>query len=109
MVVRILADSSQTNVTGGEIPLLEELGFAVKRRSGISGGLMHNKYVIIDGEVPVTGSYNWSANAEERSFENVVIIRDSSVIQEYLQEFEKIWEMTCLLPTSQPGALLLAG
>ncbi|HYR87951.1 MAG TPA: phospholipase D-like domain-containing protein [Terriglobia bacterium] len=78
--VRILADSSQANGTGSEIARLEAAGFALKRTNGGGGGILHDKYAIIDGRILVTGSYNWSTNAEEDNDENAVFIRNASVI-----------------------------
>jgi len=75
----------------GEIATLEGLGFNLKRSSGEGGGIMHNKYMIIDGKVLFTGSYNWSANAEDNNFENAMFIQASSVIQKFQADFEKIW------------------
>ena len=53
---------------------------------------MHNKYVIIDGLTLVTGSYNWSANAEDNNFENAVFIQGGPLIQSFAADFEGIWK-----------------
>jgi phosphatidylserine/phosphatidylglycerophosphate/cardiolipin synthase-like enzyme len=56
-------------------------------------GLLHHKYAIVDGEVGstnskvITGSHNWSANANFRNDENTLIIHNSRVANEYIQEF----------------------
>ena len=89
--IRILADSSQANGTGSEIARLETAGFQLKRTPGGSGGLMHNKYAIFDGRVLLTGSYNWSANAEDNSDENAVFIRDRGVIAAFQTNFSSMW------------------
>ncbi len=89
--IRIIADSSQANDQGSEIATLEQLGFQLKRSAGASGGIMHNKFMIIDGMVLFTGSYNWSASAEDSNYENAVFIQGSTVIQGFLAEFNHIW------------------
>jgi len=91
VAIRIIADTSSANGQGNEIATLEGLGFNLKRSAGLSGGIMHNKVMIIDGKFLVTSSYNWSANAEDNNFENAVFIQGSSVIQKYQADFEKIW------------------
>ncbi len=54
------------------------------------GGLMHNKFCIIDDEILIIGSYNWSANAH-RHFENIFVIEnDFSSILRYKNEFEDL-------------------
>lgn len=54
--------------------------------------LMHNKIMIVDSEIVVTGSYNWSWSAEERNDENIVIIKSRRVAEEYEKIFESIWK-----------------
>ncbi|MCX8170390.1 MAG: phospholipase D family protein [Candidatus Bathyarchaeota archaeon] len=52
---------------------------------------MHHKVMIIDGEIIITGSYNWSKTAEEENNENLIIIKDRDIARKYEEEFEKIW------------------
>ena len=54
-------------------------------------GTMHHKVIIIDEEIVITGSYNFSKNAETRNNENLLIIKENREIAEaYLGEFERI-------------------
>ncbi len=62
-------------------------------------GLLHHKYAIIDGEQGgpnakiITGSHNWSANANFRNDENTLIIYSARVANEYFQEFgARYWQ-----------------
>ena len=57
---------------------------------------MHNKFMIVDQKILFTGSYNWSANAEDNSFENAVFIEGDDVIQKFLSDFERLWELAIL-------------
>lgn len=52
--------------------------------------MVHHKFCIIDNEIVVTGSYNWTYFAEERNWENILMIQDSEIVNAYIQEFEKI-------------------
>lgn len=53
-------------------------------------GFMHNKFCIIDDEILVTGSFNWTYNADN-SFENALVIEgDYRLIKSYLHEFEDL-------------------
>lgn len=56
-------------------------------------GLLHHKYAILDvGETDasiITGSHNWSNNAENNNDENTLIAYDTQLANQYLQEFEK--------------------
>jgi phosphatidylserine/phosphatidylglycerophosphate/cardiolipin synthase-like enzyme len=51
---------------------------------------MHHKVIIIDQAIVVTGSYNFSANAEERNDENTLILYDPLVAAQYEAEFARV-------------------
>jgi phosphatidylserine/phosphatidylglycerophosphate/cardiolipin synthase-like enzyme len=51
----------------------------------------HHKVFIIDERIVVTGSFNFSANADDSNDENVVIIENDEIASHYLQEFERRW------------------
>ena len=54
-------------------------------------GAMHHKVIVIDAETVITGSYNFSKNAEERNSENLLIIKGNpDIAQAYLSEFGRI-------------------
>ncbi len=57
---------------------------------GRRGGLMHNKFCVIDNQVVITGSYNWSTNAEFKNDENVSIQLDPEQATKYSVEFRKL-------------------
>ena len=53
---------------------------------------LHHKYLILDGHTDsdpmvVTGSTNWSAAGEETNDENLLIIHDAGIADQFLQEF----------------------
>jgi phosphatidylserine/phosphatidylglycerophosphate/cardiolipin synthase-like enzyme len=54
-------------------------------------GTLHHKVLVIDGETVVTGSLNFSENADESNDENVVIVSNRDIAAQYLQEFERRW------------------
>ena len=51
-------------------------------------GLMHDKVMIIDGEVVVTGSFNYTYSAEHRNVENLLVIRDPALAAQYLRHWQ---------------------
>jgi phosphatidylserine/phosphatidylglycerophosphate/cardiolipin synthase-like enzyme len=53
---------------------------------------MHDKVMIIDDQIVITGSYNFSASAEHRNDENTLIIHSPEIAQEYLAEFGRIFD-----------------
>lgn len=91
VAIRIIADTSSVGSSGSEITTLQGLGFNLKTMAGIGSGIMHNKYMIVDGKVLFTGSYNWSASAEGFNFENALFISASAVIRKYQDDFDAMW------------------
>jgi phosphatidylserine/phosphatidylglycerophosphate/cardiolipin synthase-like enzyme len=57
---------------------------------------MHNKFLVVDGESVMTGSFNWSESAEKSHIENLVEFNGrlgKSMATAFTTEFESIWEM----------------
>ncbi len=54
---------------------------------------MHHKVILIDGQIVITGSYNFSANAEEVNDENVLVIHSASVASLFLAEFQRVYNL----------------
>lgn len=53
--------------------------------------ILHHKVFIIDNKTLITGSYNPTGNGDKRNDENMIITNDPAVVQEYLEEFERVW------------------
>ncbi len=51
---------------------------------------MHHKVFIIDNKTVITGSFNPTKNADTKNDENLLILYDPHIAQEYLSEFEYI-------------------
>jgi hypothetical protein len=82
----------QENITGSEFADLIAAGVNVKSHQGVPSQF-HHKYAIADANVVasdptvLTGSHNWSSNAENNSDENTLVIHDATIANIYLQEF----------------------
>lgn len=63
---------------------------SIKRRSE-RGGIMHRKYCIIDNHVTISGSYNWTDNANEHNDENIEIIQDWNNANLCTRQFLSDW------------------
>ena len=83
-----------TNSQYSEFLNMTSAGVNVKSHSGIPNTI-HHKYAIADADITasdpilLTGSHNWSNNAENNSDENTLIIHDHTTANIYLQEFTK--------------------
>lgn len=55
---------------------------------------MHNKFCIIDNQVLINGSYNWTYYAESKNRENILIIKDEKdVVKAFETEFLQLIEL----------------
>ena len=61
------------------------------RIDGIDG-LMHHKVFIVDEKIVVMGSYNFSQSAEERNDENMLIIYDPVIAEQFIFEFQRVYD-----------------
>jgi phosphatidylserine/phosphatidylglycerophosphate/cardiolipin synthase-like enzyme len=92
--VKVVIEEENAYGQGSDYQMLKDAGIDI-RLDG-NPALMHHKFMIVDGELVVTGSYNWSTAAEDRNDENFVVIRDKEVVDRFTQEFNR------LLSTARP-------
>jgi len=52
---------------------------------------MHHKVLIIDDQIVMFGSYNFSFFAETTNDENLIILHDPSMTAQFMEEFERIY------------------
>ncbi len=74
---------------GTEYDLFKQAGMSV-RLDG-NEGLMHHKVFIIDEKIVAFGSYNFSKSAEENNDENLIIVYNEAIAQEFIKEFYRVW------------------
>ena len=54
--------------------------------------IMHHKVIIIDREIVIFGSFNFSRNANEDNDENIVVVQDPQFASYFAEEFGWVWE-----------------
>ena len=94
-VAGVMDDSQVKTSQGTEYDPFKQAGLDV-RLDGNKIGLMHHKVIIIDNSIVITGSYNFTASAEESNDENVVIIFSSTVAAKYMEEFQRVYRQAQL-------------
>lgn len=65
--------------------------------------LMHNKFMIIDGSVAWTGSWNYTINDTYRNNNNALALRSRRAVQSYQAEFNEMFERKEFGPRSSIG------
>lgn len=90
ITVRVVVDSTQEGSNATQPDALRR--HQVQIRTDRVEKLQHNKYAVIDGTTTITGSYNWSENAESRNAENLLIIKDPATAAAFAADFNKHWQ-----------------
>lgn len=54
---------------------------------------MHHKVIVIDGEIVVVGSFNFSESADKSNDENLLIIYNRAVAARFEEEFQKVLDI----------------
>ena len=52
----------------------------------------HAKMIIIDNQIAIVGSHNWTPYALDRNFEVSMIVRDSACVGKLTRHFDQAWE-----------------
>jgi phosphatidylserine/phosphatidylglycerophosphate/cardiolipin synthase-like enzyme len=84
-------DQIKSNV-GTEYDAFLQAGVDV--RPDGNDGQMHHKVIIIDKQIVVLGSYNFTNSAETKNDENLLVVYNPEIAAQYLAEFERVWGRT---------------
>jgi phosphatidylserine/phosphatidylglycerophosphate/cardiolipin synthase-like enzyme len=92
--VRMLVDRRQAKTDPhSAVAILLRAGIPL--RFGTQRGIMHNKFVIVDGRTDhammETGSFNQTHGAAYSNNENQIYLASPKVLDRYKKRFEKIW------------------
>lgn len=85
--IRIILDKSQLNAKGSKLKELAKTGIECQIDDKMA--IAHNKVIIIDSKIVITGSYNFSQAAESHNSENLLIINNIEIAKEYKQNWQK--------------------
>jgi phosphatidylserine/phosphatidylglycerophosphate/cardiolipin synthase-like enzyme len=91
VAVRLICDDECAKFNGAEVWRLGLEGVPATIDDNVKAH-MHNKYCLIDSEVLITGSFNWTSQAVSTNQENLIIIQDPHFVREYQANFEQLWE-----------------
>lgn len=85
--VRVVLDKSQCTARGSKLQRLKDAKIPVY--IDYTHAISHNKVMIIDRQIVITGSFNFTKSAEDRNAENLLIIHSHPLSEKYLQDFER--------------------
>ena len=87
--VEVLLDKGQTGKKGGYSPATFLLNQGISVKIDSAHAIAHNKVIVIDGEIVITGSFNFTKAAEEKNAENLLVIRDKKLASLYTRNWEE--------------------
>lgn len=96
--VKVVGDAWANDPSNPEAQNIEivrelQLNGVPYRDDGNDAGTMHDKFAVIDGQVVLTGSFNYTDSADTRNNENLVVLYSKGMAAAFEDEFEKLWEI----------------
>lgn len=85
--IRVILDKSQKTEKYSSADFLAHAG--IKVLIDDKHKIAHNKIIVIDSNIIITGSFNFTKSAEESNAENLLIIRDAGLSAEYINNWNK--------------------
>lgn len=90
--VKVILDKSNRKDGRSAKDIIIQIGVPVRFDS--PNGIAHNKIIIIDENIIITGSYNFSVAAYKRNTENLLILSHSSLANDYFQNWQARWAVS---------------
>lgn len=87
--IRVILDAVGAKSSYSKHNVLREAGIPVKIENW--GGKMHMKSMIIDNEIIVVGSTNWTSTAAYTNDENLLVIYNKNLANVFEKEFERLY------------------
>lgn len=84
--VAVILDKSQKTANYSEADFIAHAGIATFIDS--KHAIAHNKILIVDASVVLTGSFNFTKAAESSNAENLLVIRDAKLAARYLANWQ---------------------
>lgn len=85
-----------------QLAAIPQLELRVLDYQPLSGGIMHAKYLLVDGEQAFVGSQNFDWRALEHIHEVGLRVSDAGVVRQIQAVFEQDWRAQALLAAQQP-------
>lgn len=90
-MVQIVFDKDFADLKTSKLDELLSVYGAKTRKVDLKRGSMHHKFIIVDNARLLTGSYNFTNDAENNNYENVIITDIPEIVTAYREEFNRLW------------------
>lgn len=94
--VRVVTDSDNMDEAGARLVRKASIPVVEDGRTA----LMHDKFVVVDGQVVLTGSWNFTENGTYKNDNNTLVITSTLLASNYTTEFEEMFLQHHFGPTS---------
>jgi phosphatidylserine/phosphatidylglycerophosphate/cardiolipin synthase-like enzyme len=88
--VQLLQDEKSAGNNSDAINQLIAAGIEV--RSDGKHAIQHNKVMLMDDDIVITGSYNFTKSAEVRNAENIIILKSAYAAKRYSDNWDTHWK-----------------
>ncbi|GAA5215024.1 phospholipase D-like domain-containing protein [Corallincola platygyrae] len=89
VTVRVVTDNDKANDAGSDVDYLQRKG--VDLRMDTSPYHMHHKFMVVDGDTLLNGSFNWTRSATDKNEENILVTQSESLVKPFQKQFETLW------------------
>lgn len=96
--IRVMVDDKANREKYSAAMFLANQGVEVRTNGNYA--IQHNKFMVADGDAVETGSFNYTASADSRNAENVMVLQGiPATSSQYELEFSRLWaESKPLMP-----------
>lgn len=90
VAVQVVLDM-KANLRQGVGPYVATHGVPIRLNGHYA--ILHDKFMVIDDKTLELGSFNYTASAEKRNAENVLVLHDvGTLAADYTREWQRLWD-----------------
>ncbi|KAI1284983.1 Mitochondrial cardiolipin hydrolase [Halotydeus destructor] len=89
--VRLIVDGREKEAFKSQISYLKASGIKVRCNQHSYSCLMHNKFLVIDDYMVLSGSFNWTKAAVLFNYDNILITTQANLVRDYSEQFNVLW------------------
>jgi len=87
--VKVLLDAKTDSTNRYVTELLQAQQIPLRLDGGHA--IAHNKVIVVDGELVITGSFNFTNSAQTRNAENLLVLKSSGLAESYKVNWQTHW------------------
>ncbi len=89
VMVKVLLDAKTDTSNRYVTDLLQAQQIPLKLDA--SHAIAHNKVIVVDGELVITGSFNFTNSAQTRNAENLLVLKSTGLADSYKANWQTHW------------------